>query len=118
MTDLVTIEQARAQLRNEGTPDDDDLRLKISAASEMVLAYIGRAADAFIDGDGVLKKDKDGKPLTPATVQLATLVTVNYLYRERDGSQKNAIDPQFGYGCALPKSAVSMLFKMRLQGMA
>lgn len=119
MNDLVTLKQARDQLRMEAGGDDEDLQLKITAASEMVLRYLGKGADAFLQEDGTVATDAQGKPQgIPATVQLATLVTVNYLVRERDGSQKNAVDPQHGYGYALPKSAVSMLYSMRRPGIA
>ncbi|WP_370679382.1 head-tail connector protein [Comamonas sp. GB3 AK4-5] len=116
---LVTLKQARAQLRQgpDVTADDDDLRLKIAAASDMVLDYLGRHGRPFLAEDGSVPTDDQGQPKgIPPKVQMATLVTVNYLYRERDGSQANRVDPQHGYGFALPQAATSMLFGMRRPG--
>jgi len=116
---LVTTKQARAQLRQgaDVTADDADLQLKIAAASDMVLGYLGRYGSQFLAEDGSVPTDDQGQPVgVPAKVQMATLVTVNYLYRERDGSQTNRVDPQHGYGFALPQAAISMLFGMRRLG--
>lgn len=100
---LVTLQEARDQLRIDDSADDADLSLKIAAASEAVLDYLGDEPSWLI-----------GAPLAvPARVKQATLVTVGWLYRERDGSKEYEVDPRFGYGYALPKAALSLLYSLR-----
>lgn len=110
---LVTVSQARAHLRSDTEDDDADLALKIEAASELVVDYLGDYVYAEFDSAGVVL-DSNGDPtgVTPR-VQSATLITVANMYRERDGSQEYSVDPQFGYGYALPKGAMALLYSLR-----
>lgn len=111
---LVTLAQARAHLRSDTEDDDDDLELKIEAASEMVIDYLGDFVYADFDSAGVIL-DSAGDPMNVnKRVQHATLMTVAYLSRERDGSQEFSVDPQFGYGYALPKGAMALLYSFRI----
>lgn len=106
---LVTLAQARAHIRSDEDADDADLELKIAAASAAVVDYLGEAAEGFADADGKVLAGQT----VPSRVQMATLLTIGYLYRERDGSQENAVPSQYGYGYALPQSAISLLYSMR-----
>lgn len=111
---LVTLAQARAHLRSDTDADDADLEMKIEAASELVMDYIGDGAEAFTDSAGDVYEDSNGLALDiPVRVQQATLVTVNWLYKERDGGNEAAVDPQFGYGYTLPKGAIALVYSMR-----
>ena len=87
MTMLVTLAEAKAHLRiddfdSDGNPGDDDLTLKIMAASRAVLNYIG--ADQYF-------LDSSGEPIStsaislPDDISIATLLLVGDLYRNRDG---------------------------------
>ena len=101
---LVTLQQARDHLRSDESDDDADLQLKIDAASAAVLDYLGDAAKPWIDE----------VPLAvPVRVQQATLLTIGYFYRERDGSQEFRVNDQFGYGYALPQAATALLYSLR-----
>ncbi len=111
MRELVTLQQARDQLRSDTTDDDTDLRLKIAAASELVIDYLKDKAQAFLNEDGTVPTDEHGAPQgIPARVQMATLLTVGFLYQERTGSHSNqdAAAPS-----ALPKAAQAVLASLR-----
>ncbi|WP_313074463.1 head-tail connector protein [Melaminivora sp.] len=43
---IVTLEQAKAHLRIDGTDADDDIRLKLSAATQIATTYLDRAVYA------------------------------------------------------------------------
>lgn len=113
---LVTLEEARAHLRSDTDADDADLTLKIEAASEAVLDYLADYLTLDSNGDPVL--DSDGQiafiPERAAKrIKHATLLTIAYMYRERDGSQEHAVPAQWGYGYALPQGATALLFSLR-----
>lgn len=120
----VTLEQARAHLRSDNADDDNDLDLKISAASAAVKRYItvsqwepyrDENGDPYLDsfGDEIPVDDSAGKQIRPE-IQHATLLQVAYLYRERDGSQEYAVPTQWGYGYALCQGAIAMLYDLRV----
>jgi hypothetical protein len=105
---LVTLQQARDHLRSDTDDDNDDLILKISAASESIIDYLGDYASSFIDGNGNIDLDK-----VPDRVKHATLLTIGYFYSERDGSQEFSVADQYGYGYSLPLSATALLYSLR-----
>lgn len=111
MRELVTKQQARDQLRSDTADDDADLRLKIATASELVIDYLKDKANAFLNEDGSVPVDGEGDPKDiPARVQMATLVTVGFLYQERAGSHshQDTVAPS-----ALPKAAQAILASLR-----
>lgn len=111
--DLVTLTQARAQLRSTATADDADLRLKVTAASRAVLRYIGTPQD-FLNSGGQPDTDTAGAPLdVPEDVQLATLMAIGDYYANRAGEGVSAPDVQFGYGYGLPKASIGLLYPFR-----
>lgn len=111
---LVTLAQANLHLRRDSGDDDSDVLLKIEAASASVLEYLGAFADSFLDSAGEVLVDSAGDPLgIPSRVQSATLLTVGWLYRERDGSQEFAVPTQWGYGYGLPQGATALLYSLR-----
>lgn len=111
---LVTIAQFAAHARIDQIVDVDDVELKIQAASEAVMAYLGEGAAGFTDTNGDIFTDSQGDPLgVPARVQQATLLTAAAMYRERDGSQEYAVPSAFGYGYQLPQGATALLFGLR-----
>lgn len=113
---LVTLDQARDHIRSDTDADDADLRLKIEAASSMVVSYLGSfleidsEGDPFQDSNGELigLKDRHKKRL-----QMATLLQVAFLYRERDGSQEYTVPSQYGYGYGLCLGALTQLYDLR-----
>lgn len=110
MNELVTLQQASDHLRRDTEDDNDDLLLKIAAASQLVLDYLGDAAD-FTDSDGMVLTDTNGDPLgVPERVQEATLAMVSYLYRNRDAEQPDRVQAGYGY---LPQGVVALLYSMR-----
>lgn len=112
---LVTLQQARDHLRSDTDADDADLTLKIEAASELVVDYLKEYALTFIDADGNPVMTDDDPPEAvpvPKRVQSATLVLINYMYRERDGSNEFAVPTQWGYGY-LPQGVTSLLYSLR-----
>jgi hypothetical protein len=112
--DLVTLAQARAQLRSTTTADDTDLKMKISAASRAVVHYLDGGGRTFLNSSGQPDTDSAGKPLdVPEDVQLATLMLVAEYYKNREATQDGAVDPQFGYGY-LPRPVVALLYPLRL----
>lgn len=74
MLDLVTIDEAKTHLRISINEDDDDLQIKINAASKMVLSHIGEDDSTYADYASV-----------PADVKAATLVLVGRLDMDREG---------------------------------
>lgn len=122
--DLVTLQQAREHIRSDSSDDDGDLALKISAASSAVLGYITasiweplRDEDGrpVVDADGKEKPflDDEGKKVVRSVIRQATLVTVAWMYAERDGSQKYKVSDQDGYGYPLPQAATALLYQLR-----
>lgn len=110
---LVTLQQASDHLRRDTTADDADLLLKIEAASEAVMGYLGDAAEAWTDSAGEPLEDSNGDAMdVPRVVQSATLQMVSYLYRERDGSNEYAVSDKFGYGY-LPAGVTALLYRLR-----
>lgn len=113
MVMLVTLNQASDQLRRDDCEDDGDLTLKIQAASQAVINYLKDGAD-FLDSDGEPEVDVNGEPMNvPANVQLAVLMLVGIMYRDRDGQEMEKWD--LGY---LPKPVVNLLYMNRSPAMA
>ena len=130
MLELVTIEDARAQLRldevdSDGGADDAWLALAIPGVSEAVRSWLKddwrlylpeRDSDGVIvtdsDGDPVPAEDSDG-PIVHPTVRLAVLVELASQFRFREGEGDNGIDPSAGHGYVLSKGATALLSGLR-----
>lgn len=105
---LITLQQARDQIRSDTNADDNDLNLKIEAASQAVLNYLEDGADSFLDTAGELILDTSGEPVgIPANVQQAVLVLVDILYNNRG----NVEAKNFNY---LPDTVIYLLYPLRL----
>lgn len=107
---LVTLQQARDHLRSDTEADDNDLRLKVEAASDLVAGYLKAGGMAsFTDSAGDVLEDSAGDAIgVPRRVQAATLLMVGYLYKDRDTNADGAYE--MGY---LPKPVMAMLYPMR-----
>jgi hypothetical protein len=86
---LVTLQQASDHLRRDTTDDDNDLTIKIEAASQAVLNYISDDLP-FMNSAGVPDYDSSGVAIdVPAPIQSAVLLILGELYKNRDGEQYN-----------------------------
>lgn len=74
MNDLVTLDQAKAQLRIDDTYSDVELAGMITAASGIVVGYLKTTTAAAWTIDTV-----------PAYVQTAVLLVLATLYQDREG---------------------------------
>lgn len=122
---LVTLQQASDHVRRDSSDDDADLTLKVQAASSAVVTYLKSTAylyEPMLDTSGNPILDTDGYPsptvdtsgnsVVRSDIQAATLLLIGEFYRNRDGDQQGAIDPQFGYGY-LPRPVVALLYPYR-----
>ena len=110
---LITLEQAKAQLRVVHDEDDTEIEEMIDAASEAIIGYMKTAAGVFLStADEVV----DGA--VPPDVQMACKVEVAHLYKNREGQSDSEIDPEFGYGYPLCKAAVAKLYRYRTPTLA
>jgi hypothetical protein len=104
VTDLITLEYAKAHVRLDHDADDVDLQAKISAASVMLIAYLKDGADDFLDENDELPEGG----AVPADVQSACAVLVGMLFKDRDGTLREAW-PQ-GY---LPFEVTAQIYMRR-----
>lgn len=106
---LVTLEQASDHLRRDTGDDDNDLVLKIKAASRAIQNYLKNPLLVYsfvldingvpvfdINGDPVLEMNSDGSYVVRPEVQQATLIVIGTFYTDRDA--KEYIDPRSGAG--------------------
>jgi hypothetical protein len=121
MVMLVSLQQASDHLRRDTTDDDDDLELKIIGASASILNYLKSGA-TFLNSDGDVDYESDGTPVgVPYEVQIATLMLVGILYRDREGRDSMVTNYrimdkwQHGY---LPLPVTSLLYPLRDPAMA
>ncbi len=110
MVMLVSLAQAKEHLEVDHSDRDNDITLKIHAASAVVLNYIRNGADAFTDSAGEPILDSNGLPIgIPYEIQAATLLMLGYLYKNRDS------DPDKAYGLGtLPNDVTALIYKHRV----
>lgn len=89
MIGLVTLEQCKSHLRIDGTDSDSNLQLLIYAASRIVLNYLKRDEDYYLNSDGTMDIDTDtqGYFEVEAEVQVATMIMVGKLYDDPSGEE-------------------------------
>ena len=104
---LVTLDEASDHLRRDTTDDDDDLTLKIMAASQAVQNYLKTTSPYELDSNDDVVTDSDGDPVVRFEVRAAVLMLVGELYRHRDGDGSN-----WGFGY-LPLPVRAMLYPLR-----
>ncbi|MEN5181771.1 head-tail connector protein [Comamonas testosteroni] len=110
--EIITLAQAREHLRSDMNADDADLRLKIEAATDAALDYISVPASDLFDAAGAPKTGEDGQVVRGARrVQQAILLTIGWLYEDREGGMPQAV--QAGHGFTLPRGAAALLYSMR-----
>ncbi len=116
MVMFVSLQQASDHLRRDTSDDDDDLELKIKAASAAIINYV-KTVD-FLDSDGEVPIDSDGNPIgVPEEIQMAALILIGVLYADRDA--KDFTDPRSGSGAprlgniSLPRTVHWLLDPLR-----
>ena len=115
MTRLVTLDEAKMHLRVDQDTEDDDIDLKLEAASAAVLAYVGDSQYLFLDtgGDELDLEDTDQAGLRARHLcRQATLLVLGEFYRNREPAATDVMPDRFGYGY-LPRSVVALLTPLR-----
>lgn len=82
MSDLVTLDQAKAQLRIVDTDDDSFIASLVTAASAIVVSYLQTAAAAAYD----ITTASGTVTYPPPHIQTATLLVLASLYEDREGA--------------------------------
>lgn len=82
MVMLISLEEARDQIRSDTMDDDNDLGLKIRAASRAVLNYIDD--QSFLNSAGEVDFDSSGNPEAPAPIKQAVCILTALFYSDRD----------------------------------
>src|SRR5690606_18615425 len=110
MVMLVSLQEASDHLRRDTADDDNDLMLKIQAASRFVVNYLD--SDIFpVYSDGEPVEDSDGIVVdVPFDIKAATLLIIGELYANRDAPSFRDGDtaPRLG-DIIMPRSAHLLL---------
>lgn len=117
MTQLVTLDEAKAHLRVDHDEDDADIEIKIEAASAAILNHIGDSQYLFLDtgGDELDLEDTSTDQAAHRARHLcrqATLLMVGEFYRNREPAATDVVPERFGYGY-LPRAVVALLASLR-----
>jgi len=125
MADLITADEARAQLRIDGSADDAWLALWIPIISQAIASWLKDSWRLYVplldvfgnpildsSGDPIPDEDSSGPIINPA-VRGAALVEIASQYRFREGDGDNAVPPDAGYGYVLCRTATALLSPIR-----
>lgn len=115
MVMLVTLDEAKAHLRVTHDLEDEDITLRIEAASESVISYIKDASLDFVDSSGVIILDESGVSTVPKRVKMATLLLLGAFYRHRGEDGGQAANFQMGF---LPPAVTALLYPLRTPTLA
>ena len=131
MNDLVTIADARAQLRlddfdSSGGADDAWLEIWIPAVSQAIATWLkddwrlwvpeyDSAGDVVVDsaGDPIPALDSNGDPTPKPVVRAAVLIELASQFRFREGEGENVVPSDAGHGYILSKGATALLAGLR-----
>lgn len=112
--EFVSLQQASDHLRRDTDADDNDLRLKIRAASAAVANALKESGMAeILDSAGLVPLDSNGDPIVPEDVQWATLLVLGESYSNRG----DAAPTSWREGEPLPAAAWSLLTMRRTPGL-
>lgn len=104
----VSLQQVKNRLRIDTDDEDSDLLDLIEQCTAVIIAYL-KVPNAYLDTSGLVPTDTSGDPIgVPREVQLATLVLIGIMYRDRDGADMEAW--QQGY---LPWQVTSLIYHLR-----
>lgn len=133
MVMLVTLQEASDHLRRDNDADDNDLVLKIHAASNSVLNYLKDFMLAYqfeIDDHGVAVldssdeivylEDSSGEFIAREEVKHAVLIVLGVYYNEREGENYTSGDSRSGRigSLHLPRAVYSILDCIRTPTLA
>jgi Phage gp6-like head-tail connector protein len=105
---FVTLDQVKARLRIDNDDEDGDITDLIQGCTAVITAYL-KVPDIYEDSTGEIPEDSNGDPLgIPKEVQLATLLLIGYMYRDRDGN--DMAQWQQGY---LPWQVTAVIYHLR-----
>lgn len=123
--ELVTVDEALAQIRGDAEADTPWLELWIPIVSEAVRDWLkddwrlyvllrDSNGDVITDSDGVPipEEDSDGPVVNPA-VKGAVLLELASQYRFREGEGDNRMESHQGYGFILSRAATAILTALR-----
>lgn len=119
MTPFVTLDQVKRHLRIDGDDADEDLALKLEAATERIGVHLNGVPpfQPELDGNGLPVRDADGTIVYTdqirGSVKSATLLLVGYLYRYPSGDEKKAFEDG-----VLPAPITSLLSPIRRRALA
>lgn len=125
MLELVTMEEARAQIRLDDDADDAWLEVFIPAISAAVASWLKDEWRLFVpmeDDDGNVITDSSGDPIpdedsngaiVQPAVRAAVLIELASQYRFREGEGDNVVTPDAGHGYVLSKTATALLVPLR-----
>lgn len=132
MAELISIEEARSQLRldepdSNGGADDAWLALWIPVVTEAVFGWLKDEWRAFrlelgadgkplldSNGDPILLLDSNGDPIPQWRAKGAAVVELASMFRFREGEGKdNVVTPDAGYGYVLNKVSTNLLASLR-----
>lgn len=118
---LVSLQEAKDNMYVTFTASDEDIKLKIAAASGAVLNYLKGRSKLYVvetdsdgtplqdsSGDPIYERDSDGARLIRSEVKHATLLLVGIFFRDRDGAEAEKWEQ--GY---LPKPVTALLYPLR-----
>jgi hypothetical protein len=123
--ELVTVEEALAQIRGDEDADGDWLATWIPIVSAAVLTWLKDEWRLYVadrDSDGDIVRDSNGDPiaaeedgalLVHPAVKGAVLVELASQFRWREGEGDNRVDQQEGHGYVLSKTATALLAGLR-----
>jgi hypothetical protein len=89
---LITLRQAKAQVRVDHDLDDDDIDKKRKQASEAVMNFI-KADEHATDFDWVDALGEPNDDTIPGEVKSATLLVFGAMYENRDGDAWRSPQP-------------------------
>ena len=129
MTPLVTLDEANEHLRRDSSDDDNDVQLKILAASQAIIGYLRPYGSPYVtqlnsngdivrnsSGYPVVEYNSAGDPTVAPIVKAATLLLLGELYKSREGMAEG-LNGVAAFG-SLPQSVVMLLYPMRVPVMA
>lgn len=118
--ELVTADEAAAQLRLDDDAADDWLEIWIPAVSEAVRSWLKDDWRLYVperDSDGEIVLDSDDEPVPTdevhPTVKGAVLLELASQMRYREGEGENRMQAHEGHGYTLSRGATAMLSSLR-----
>ena len=109
MPDVISLEEAKSHLRITSVHDDQDIRDKLVAATQVIIDYLSRSDTAWND-----EMDAWTTATIPASVRAAILVQLGELYRKRGDDSETEPD----HPTRLSTTVMALLMRYRDPGIA